>query len=282
FTPPQSLPHSELNRTELIKLVIEQFNSNHVEFAELQAELNCLQEMLSLRNSNHDHPVDLYYPEGSDDYTEVTYDKEQCLSDRYTTPITSPAYTSYIPFLATMEPADTFLMRDEVISTISAREIDEFINYSVDDLISIPKEYEVTSNSNLECSMPLDSPPSPILDVLGERKVDIDLLFREHLETLSRGDTKINFNPRDIETNDLIPGTRMFDVSLGNDDSVSRSFDVTFSNPLFDFNDDYTLCYDNPLFDEEFEDISSLDPLSRLQLLMSLPCYSHHFPLLSN
>nr|GEX85673.1 hypothetical protein [Tanacetum cinerariifolium] len=27
-----------------------------------------------------------------------------------------------------------------------------------------------------------------------------------------------------------------------------------------DFNDDYTLCYDNPLFDEEFEDISSLDP----------------------
>ncbi|GJX52369.1 hypothetical protein Tco_0280738 [Tanacetum coccineum] len=31
-------------------------------------------------------------------------------------------------------------------------------------------------------------------------------------------------------------------------------------SPLFDFNNDYTLCYDNPLFDEEFEDISSLDP----------------------
>nr|GFB72508.1 hypothetical protein [Tanacetum cinerariifolium] len=53
---------------------------------------------------------------------------------------------------------------------------------------------------------------------------------------------------------------RIFDVPLGNDDSISRSFDVTFSNHLFDFNDDYTLCYDNPLFDEEFEDISSLDP----------------------
>ncbi|GJX36409.1 hypothetical protein Tco_0247966 [Tanacetum coccineum] len=34
---------------------------------------------------------------------------------------------------------------------------------------------------------------------------------------------------------------------------------VTFSNPLFDFNDDFTLCNDNPLFDEEFEGISSLD-----------------------
>nr|GEZ85462.1 NAC domain-containing protein [Tanacetum cinerariifolium] len=50
-----------------------------------------------------------------------------------------------------------------------------------------------------------------------------------------------------------------FDEPLGNSDSVPRSYDVTFSNPLFDFNDDYTLCYNNPLFDEEFEEISSLD-----------------------
>ncbi|GJS59847.1 hypothetical protein Tco_0654631 [Tanacetum coccineum] len=51
----------------------------------------------------------------------------------------------------------------------------------------------------------------------------------------------------------------MSDEPLG-DDSKPRSYDVTFSNPLFDFNDDFTLCNDNPLFDEEFEDISSLDP----------------------
>nr|GEU73890.1 hypothetical protein [Tanacetum cinerariifolium] len=44
------------------------------------------------------------------------------------------------------------------------------------------------------------------------------------------------------------------------DDSKPRSYDVTFSNPLFDFNDDFTLCNDNPLFDKEFEDISSMDP----------------------
>ncbi|GJX87184.1 hypothetical protein Tco_0339198 [Tanacetum coccineum] len=50
----------------------------------------------------------------------------------------------------------------------------------------------------------------------------------------------------------------MFAEPLG-DDTKLRSYDVTFSNPLFDFNDDSTLCHDNPLFDEEFEDISSLD-----------------------
>ncbi|GJW97262.1 hypothetical protein Tco_0179070 [Tanacetum coccineum] len=71
----------------------------------------------------------------------------------------------------------------------------------------------------------------------------------------------------------------MSDEPLG-DDTKPRSFDVTFSNPLFDFNDDYTLCYDNPLFDEEFEDISSLDPLEltpvidepTLLVTLPLPC----------
>ncbi|GJT63528.1 hypothetical protein Tco_1007061 [Tanacetum coccineum] len=157
-------------------------------------------------------------PEGSDDYTEVTYDKEKCLSDHYTALVTPPAYTPSIPFLATMEPADTFLMGDEVISTILERENDEFIKSSVDDLVPIPRDSEVTS----------------VYDDL-ERRID--------------------FNPRDIETNDLIPVPWVFDEPLGNSDSVPRSYDVTFSNPLFDFNDDYTLCYDNPLFDEEFEDI---------------------------
>ncbi|GJW51380.1 hypothetical protein Tco_0092731 [Tanacetum coccineum] len=61
------------------------------------------------------------------------------------------------------------------------------------------------------------------------------------------------------------------------DDSKPVSYDVTFSNPLFDFNDDSTLCYDNPLFDEEFEDISSLDlpeltpVIDESTLLVTLP-----------
>ncbi|GJT72881.1 hypothetical protein Tco_1384993 [Tanacetum coccineum] len=49
----------------------------------------------------------------------------------------------------------------------------------------------------------------------------------------------------------------MSDEPLG-DDTKPRFFDVTFLNPLFGFNDDFTVCNDNPLFDEEFEDISSL------------------------
>ncbi|GKF66602.1 hypothetical protein Tco_0193119 [Tanacetum coccineum] len=136
-----------------------------------QNEMNRLQEMLNLINSNHDSPVNVKELEGSDDYTEVTYDKEQCLSDHYIAPITPLAYTPSIPFLATMEPADTLLMGDEIISTIPARETDKFIKSSVDDRVPIPRESEVTSDSDLECDMPATTPLPPT-DV---REEDFDI-----------------------------------------------------------------------------------------------------------
>ncbi|GJZ52541.1 hypothetical protein Tco_0607056 [Tanacetum coccineum] len=138
-----------------------------------------------------------------------------------------------ISYLLTTWNCSTLLMGDEVISTIPAREIDEFIKSSVDDLVSIPRDSE---------------------------KSRYRIPFGEHLDTLSMRDREIDFNPRDIETNDLIPGPRMFDVPLGNCYSVSRSFDVTYSNPLFDFDDNFTLRIDNKIFDDDFEDLSSLDP----------------------
>ncbi|GJS32826.1 reverse transcriptase domain-containing protein [Tanacetum coccineum] len=217
-------------------------------------------------------------PEGSDKYMEVTYDKEQCLSDHYTAPVTPPAYTPSIPFLATMEPLETFLMGDEVISTIPERKNNEFIKSSVDDLVPIPRESEVTSDSDLECDM-IATTPLPTTDVR-EENVDIELPFGDHLDTLLTGDREIDFNPiRDIQelerllAKDPVPLPKVFDAPLGNSDSVPRSYDVTFSNPLFNFNDDYTLCYDNPLFDEEFEDISG-----KMRVMETHSLGFHHMP----
>ncbi|GKE21520.1 hypothetical protein Tco_1433032, partial [Tanacetum coccineum] len=92
------------------------------------------------------------------------------------------------------EPLDTLLMGDEVISTIPAREIDEFIKFSVDDLVPIPWESEVTSDSNLECDMPINT-PLPTTDVreedfdinspLGEQVVDF-LMENEDVAGLPR------------------------------------------------------------------------------------------------
>ncbi|PWA75151.1 hypothetical protein CTI12_AA244710 [Artemisia annua] len=107
------------------------------------------------------------------------------------------------------------------------------------------------------------TPPLPRLVVLGDEKLDIDLTFGEHIDTLSMGDREIDFNLSDIEslpTNDHVPIPRMSAEPLGNSDSISRSFDVTISNPLFDFDDNFALRIDNKIFDDEFEDLCSLDP----------------------
>ncbi|GKE34166.1 hypothetical protein Tco_1453488 [Tanacetum coccineum] len=174
--------------------------------------------------------------EESDDDTEVIFDNELFLRERNTTHVT-PQSLTYTPpphFLATMEPLDTLLMGDE---------------------------FEVTLvSTDLECSMPIDLLPLPCTDVLGDAKVDIDLPFGGHLDTLSTGDRKIDFNPSDLETIDPVPDPRMFDVPLSNDDSISRSFYVTISNPLFDFDDNYSLIIDNKIFNDDFEDLCSLDP----------------------
>ncbi|GKA45250.1 hypothetical protein Tco_0738046 [Tanacetum coccineum] len=228
-----------------------------------------------LRTQIPNSPIVLKEPEGSNDYTEVTYDKEQCLSDHYTTPVTPPAYTPSIPFLATMEPADTLLMGDEVISTIPVREDDEFIKSSVDDLVPIPRETEVTSDSVLECDMPATTPLPPtnngevdfdINSPLGEQVVDF-LMENVDVADLPRHMVKQLFGLL-LKNPSLTKG--MSDEPLG-DDTKPRSFDVTFSNPLFDFNDDYTLCYDNPLFDEEFEDIKLTPIIDEPTLLVYKP-----------
>ncbi|GJT43143.1 hypothetical protein Tco_0951858 [Tanacetum coccineum] len=175
---------------------------------DFQNELNCLKEMLNLTNSNQDPPVDFYDLEGSDEGD------------------------NKIDSLI-MEPSDTFLMGDEVISTTLARENDEFIKSSVDDL---GRKFKINSP-------------------LGEQVVDF-LIENVDVADLPRHMAKQLFGLL-LKNTSLAKG--MSYEPLG-DDLKPRSYDVTFSNPLFDFNDDSTLCYDNPLFDKEFEDISSLDP----------------------
>ncbi|GJS62017.1 hypothetical protein Tco_0656801 [Tanacetum coccineum] len=123
-----------------------------------------------LRTLNLNPPVG--EPEGSDDYTEVPFDDEQILRLHNTAHVTPPAYTPSLPFLATMEPTDTLLMGDEVISTTPERENDEFIKSSVDDLVPILRESEVTSvYDDLECDMPITI-PLPTTDV---REEDFDI-----------------------------------------------------------------------------------------------------------
>ncbi|GJV52537.1 hypothetical protein Tco_1448278 [Tanacetum coccineum] len=119
-------------------------------------------------------------PERSDDYTEMPFDDEQILKQHNIAHVTPPAYTPSLHFLTTMEPTTTLLMEDEVISTTPARENDELIKSSVDDLVLIPRESKVTSvYDDLECDMPVTI-PLPTTDVR-EENFDINSPLGEYV-----------------------------------------------------------------------------------------------------
>ncbi|GKB99991.1 hypothetical protein Tco_0986128 [Tanacetum coccineum] len=199
-----------------------------------------LQEMLNLRNSNQDPLVDLYHLEGSD--------KGDNKIDSLT-----------------KEPLDTLLIGDEVISTTPERESE--VTSVCDDL-----EYDIPVNTPL----PTTDVRDEVFDInspLGEQVLDF---LKENVDVagLPRHLVKQLFSHL-LKNPSVTKG--MSDEPLG-DDTKPRSFDVTFSNPLFNFNDDFTLCKDNLFFDEEFEDISSLD-LPELTLVIDEPTLLDTLPL---
>ncbi|GJS69185.1 hypothetical protein Tco_0702026 [Tanacetum coccineum] len=152
-----------------------------------------LEEMLRTQMLNS--PVVLNEPEGSDDYTEVTYDKEQCLSDHYTAPVTPPAYTPSIQFLATMEPTNTFLMKHE---------------------------FEVTSDSVLECDMPATTPLPPTDNGVADFDIDSPL-----------GEYVVDFLMKNVDVAYslllLVPSCfAIFDL-----EPLSLSFNFVFTSEIF-------------------------------------------------
>ncbi|GKE21463.1 hypothetical protein Tco_1432975 [Tanacetum coccineum] len=127
---------------------------------EMQSEIDSM--MMNLGTYIPEPLVNSIVYKERDEDIKVTLDEKQFLSDHYTARVTPHAYTPSLPFLATMEPTDTLLMGDEVINTILAKEIDEFIKSSVDDLVPIPRESKVTSDSNSECDIPTPLPTTEL------------------------------------------------------------------------------------------------------------------------
>ncbi|GJZ39225.1 hypothetical protein Tco_0585788 [Tanacetum coccineum] len=164
--------------------------------------------------------------EPEDSLIEVTYDKEQCLRDQYTLLSHSPCIQTN-PYVLSYNGAigHTLLMGDEVISTIPAKETNEFIKSSVDDFVPIPRDSEVTSDSVLECDMSATTPLPPtnngkvyfdINSPLGEQVVDF-LMENEDVAGLPRHLVKYLFNHL-LKNPSLTKG--MSDEPLG-DDTIS-------------------------------------------------------------
>jgi hypothetical protein len=146
-----------------------------------------------------------------------------------------------------VEPEDSLKMGDEHLNTIPATESDEFNKSSVENLVPIPSEcgeisngdFEIASNSFYPSSTPVersdvfldeieaclanDSIPKMVDHSNFDPEGDILLL-----EKLLNEEPSLSFPPKEVEFNplkdidDLVP-------------RVSKTFNMTFTNPLFDF-----------------------------------------------
>ncbi|GJV06892.1 reverse transcriptase domain-containing protein [Tanacetum coccineum] len=122
-------------------------------------------------------------------------------------------------------------MGNEELSTIPEKESDKFIKSSVEDLIPILRESEDTSGSDSKSVLPSSNDFSPI--------------FEEKSMTF--------FNPL-FDSNDFTSS----DNELLSDEDVPEDVKI-YSNPLFEFNEEYISSDVNPLFDKVLENIESKD-----------------------
>ncbi|GJX96443.1 reverse transcriptase domain-containing protein [Tanacetum coccineum] len=145
--------------------------------------------------------------------------------------------------LPTEEPEYSLSMGDEHLSTVLETELDEVIKSSVENLVPIPSESEVTSDNESECDVPVNDESSPIFTTFSNPLFDCNDDF-----------------------------TSSDDKSLSNEDVPMENFKI-YSNPLFDDEEIISTKIDLHYFNVESNLIKSL--LNRDTLIHSSPKFDY-------
>ncbi|GJZ72037.1 hypothetical protein Tco_0635888 [Tanacetum coccineum] len=154
-------------------------------------------------------------------------------------------------------------MGDEHLSTILEMESDEVTKSSVEDLVPIPSESYIDYVEALPPDYELVSLEEVKEDILHEKLLNINLLIACDLplsvdfSPISIFEEKyVTFSNPLFDSNDDF--TSSDDESLSDEDEPEDNFKI-YSNPLFEFDDEYISSDVNPLFDEVLEDIECKD-----------------------
>nr|GEY51837.1 hypothetical protein [Tanacetum cinerariifolium]GEY51838.1 hypothetical protein [Tanacetum cinerariifolium]GEY53856.1 hypothetical protein [Tanacetum cinerariifolium] len=161
-----------------------------------------------------------------------------------------------------MEPANTLLMGDEDASTNPARETNKFIKSIVDDFVPILKESEMTSDSNLEFDMHVNT-PLPTTDVR-EEKFDINSPLGEHVVDFLMENEDIAYLPRHLVK-------QIFSYLIRHPSSTKRISDEPLDGDI--------LFLEHLLIEETFSDPTPAMLPKKSTLLVTPPPASKQFSL---
>nr|GEV91079.1 hypothetical protein [Tanacetum cinerariifolium] len=147
------------------------------------------------------------------------------------------------PILPTKEPEYSFSMGYEHLSTIPKTESDEVIESSVKKLVQIPSEYEVTSDDESECDVPIKDESSPDFTTFSNPIFDDnDYFTSSDDESLSNEDVPMEnftsysnplFDDEEINSDDIDP--HYFNVESDLIESLSNRDTLFDSSPKFDY-----------------------------------------------
>nr|GEV72315.1 hypothetical protein [Tanacetum cinerariifolium] len=147
------------------------------------------------------------------------------------------------PDLPTEEPEYSLSMGDEHLSTISETKSDKVIKSSVENLVPIPSESEVTFDNKSECDVPVNDESSPNFTTFSNTLFDCnDDFTSSDDESLSNEDVpmenfKIYSNPFIDDEESISPKIDLHHVNAKSDliESLLNHDSLIDSSPKFDF-----------------------------------------------
>nr|GEU90091.1 hypothetical protein [Tanacetum cinerariifolium] len=227
--------------------------------------------------------------DGDDD--DDDYDKEiSTNTDIFEIP-SSDAITTSPLVLPIEDPEDSLIMGNEELNTILEKKSDEFIKSSVEDLVPILRVFDTNINHTLKPTLHFNSicyydddddeektiplrdiisqlPPSivittspfvlPIEDLEGSLIMgnkDLNIIHEKESDEVIKSSVEALI-PIPSESEDVFGSDNDDDESLSDEDVLEDNVKI-YSNPLFEFDDEYISSDVNPLFDKVLEDIES-------------------------
>nr|GEU32446.1 hypothetical protein [Tanacetum cinerariifolium] len=153
------------------------------------------------------------------------------------------ASNAIAPVLPTEEPEYSLSMGYEHLSTTPETELDEVIKSSTKNLVQIPSEYEVTSDDESECDVPIKDEYSPAFTTFSNPLFDDnDDFTSSDNESLSEDDVLIEdfkvysnslFDDEEINSNNIDP--HYFNVEYNLIESLLNRDTLIDSSPKFNF-----------------------------------------------
>nr|GEX98220.1 hypothetical protein [Tanacetum cinerariifolium] len=150
--------------------------------------------------------------------------------------------------LPTEEPKYSLSMGYEHLSTIPKTESDEVIKSSVKNLVQIPSEYEVTSDDESECDVPVKDKSSPVFTTF------LNPLFDCNDDFNSNDDESISSDEDVLMENFKVHSNPLFDDDEIKHDKIDPHYFNTESDFVESLSNHDTLFDSSPMFDylEEF------------------------------